>query len=55
MTAGFLRVVKIHFGKMVEKWPFLNLNFQFFFFQNWKSQLSKAFVIYVVVFDQIKI
>ena len=27
----------------------------FFFFQNWKTQLSKKFVIYVVAFDPIKI
>jgi hypothetical protein len=41
--------------EMVEKWPFLKLEFNFFFFQNWKTQLSEAFVIYVVVFDPIEI
>ena len=45
--------------KSDQKWwkngHFWNLNLTFFFFQNWKTQLSKAFVIYVVVFDPIEI
>ena len=47
---------------MPKKWPqkvlngqFWNLNFQIFFFQNWKTQFSKQIVIYVVAFDPIKI
>ena len=45
-----------------KKWPqkvlnghFSNLNFQIFFFQNWKTQFWKQIVIYVVAFDPIKI
>ena len=40
---------------MVQKGPFLELKFSVFFFQNWKTQLSKTFVIYVLAFDPIKI
>ena len=39
----------------VEKRPYLNLNFQAFFFQNWKTQISKQIVVYVVAFDANKI
>ena len=41
--------------EMLEKLPFLKVEFNFFFFQNSKTQLSKAFVMYVVVFDPIEI
>ena len=34
---------------------FWNLNFQAFFFQNWKTQFSNQIVIYVIAFDQINI
>ena len=34
---------------------FWNLNFQVFFFQNWKTQFSNQIVIYVIAFDQINI
>ena len=34
---------------------FWNLNFQVFFLQNWKTQLSTQIVIYVIAFDPIKI
>ena len=44
-----------NYHKRLKNGHFWNLNFQVFFFQNWKSLLSKAFVIYVVVFYQIKI
>ena len=35
--------------------PFWNLNFQGFFLQNWKAQLSTQIVIYGIDFDPIKI
>ena len=45
-----------------KKWPqkvlnghFSNLNFQIFFFQNWKTQFWKQIAIYVIAFDPIKI
>ena len=34
---------------------FWNLNFQVFFFQNWKTQFSNQIVIYVIAFDPINI
>ena len=34
---------------------FLNLNFQGFFFQNWKTQFSNQIVIYVIALDPINI
>ena len=40
---------------MVEKWQFLKLKFSVFFFQNWKTQLSKNIGIYVIAFDPIEI
>ena len=40
---------------MVEKWPFLELKFSGFFFQNWKTQFSNQIVIYVIAFDPINI
>ena len=40
---------------MVENGHFGNLNFQGFFFQYWKTQLSKTFLIYILAFDPVKI
>ena len=40
---------------MVEKWQFLKLKSSVFFFQNWKTQLSKNIGIYVIAFDPIEI
>ena len=40
---------------MVEKVLFLKLKVSLFFFQNWKTNLSKEFVIYVIDFDPIRI
>ena len=40
---------------MVKKWPFLKHLSLIFFFQNWKRNLSRTFVIYVIDFDLIGI
>ena len=41
--------------EMFKKWPFLKLEFQFFFLQNWKSQLTNKIVIHVVALNPIMI
>ena len=48
-------VVGKKWTEIVEKCPFLELKFRVLFFQNWKIQLSKTFLIYVLAFDSIKI